>query len=136
MIQLDLTHTFEAFIVEDLIKAMEIQSEKNNQVILEYVAKDKFALLEPNFELFKETQSEFGTFWFDEDIPVPVLSGSAYDFYQVLTGFGSEIGLLLSFEVYNTVVKAIGGFFKAYMKGLQKAINQTLTMEQVFAQSQ
>jgi hypothetical protein len=61
---------------------------------------------------------------------IPRLSASCYNLYEVLTTFGSDVGILLSLTLYNTVTSSLIRFFEIYFQGLQASFMMNLKNEQ------
>lgn len=97
---MDLSSTFDSLIKEDLIDAIQAHTNKCDMEILKNVKADTFELLEPAVALFEITGVTF-------DVPIPQMSQSALDFYAILTKFGSDIGMLISFAVLHILILVI-----------------------------
>ncbi|KAJ3347938.1 exocyst complex component exo84 [Kappamyces sp. JEL0680] len=125
-IGMDITATFENLIKDELIAAIEQHTQKCDLEIHNSIQSDVFELLEPNLELFESAGVEFS-------VPIPQLSQSGVEFYERLTKFGSDIGMLMSFTLYNTIVSALGRFFLTFANGLKVAVEKPLEVSQYIA---
>lgn len=90
---MDLSSSFEVMIRKDLKKAIETHTEQCDGRIFKSAASDDFIVLPPNKELFASSNVTF-------EIPIPAMSRSGTEFYEVLSKFGSDVGILISFEVF------------------------------------
>ncbi|KAJ3255507.1 exocyst complex component exo84 [Boothiomyces macroporosus] len=121
-IGMDLSTIFENLINDDLAFAIDAHAQKCDEAIFQCVQRDTFEEITDN-TIFQDTNITFG-------VEIPVMSSSAYDFYSILTSFGSDIGFLLNFSLYNTIVTALGKFFKTFIDGLLVQSENLFTIEQ------
>ncbi|KAI8894313.1 hypothetical protein BC833DRAFT_605363 [Globomyces pollinis-pini] len=120
---MNLTSTFENIINDDLMNAIEVHAVKCDKEIFHSVMKDNYNRLDLNTEIFDSANIKF-------DIEIPRLSESAIHFFTVLTSFGSDIGVLITFQLYNCIVKSLGAFFKTYIQTLNIQIDKELSVSQ------
>jgi hypothetical protein len=118
---LDLTFLIDKTINEDIIKAIESYSIECNSNIELGINSDPMTLLEPDLIIFDGHFMQFEN--------VPVLSSSCYSFYQILTTFGSDIGILISLPLYNTVTTCLIKFFMTYFTGISLLFETCLKNE-------
>lgn len=118
---LDLTFLIDKTIHEDIKKAIENYSYECNEKIEYGIKSDILESIKPNEEIL---DGEF--MHFDR---IPTLSSSCYCFYQVLTTFGSDVGVLISLTLYNTVISSLIKFFEIYFEGLSTTFEQSLRNE-------
>ncbi|KAJ3318000.1 exocyst complex component exo84 [Boothiomyces sp. JEL0866] len=121
-IGMDLSTIFENLINEDLAFAIDAHAQKCDEAIFQCVKRDSFDQVSDN-TIFQESNITFS-------IDIPEMSAAAYDFYSILTTFGSDIGFLLNFSLYNTIVTALGKFFKTFIEGLLLQSENLFTIEQ------
>ncbi|KAJ3274292.1 exocyst complex component exo84 [Terramyces sp. JEL0728] len=121
-IGMDLSTIFESLINDDLSFSIDAHAQKCDEAIFQCVKRDTFDEVKDN-SIFQDSNITFG-------IDIPIMSASAYDFYSILTTFGSDIGFLLNFSLYNTIVTALGKFFKTFIDGLLLQSENVYTVEQ------
>jgi hypothetical protein len=108
----------------ELEKAIQNHGKECDEQFYELLRKEEWKPLEPNEELFADLELK---------IRVPHVSKSCHDFYKTLTQFGSDIGVLISFSLYSTIVNSISQFFTTYVQGLRQYVEQDLELHQYIA---
>jgi hypothetical protein len=119
---MDLGHIFESFMHPELEKAIGKYGSECNEKLMTIVDEDDWKPMDRNETLFSDVELH---------IKVPFLTNSCLQFYNILTQFGSDIGVLISFSLYSTIVETISIFFATYNIGLLQAMDRAVDVDQL-----
>ena len=102
---MDMSFTFEKLISNKLVDLVQKHASNSNREVLNSIKEARFDKPTTRIEEFKEAQLTS---------PIPNISDSASNFFKILSDFSGDIGVFVSFTLYNEVVEALGTFFKTY----------------------
>lgn len=123
-IGMDLAHTFEKLLFDDLANCVNSNVSACIVRIEEHVLNDTLEDIEIDAEMFEANNLPL-------KLPLPKLSSSIGGFYKILTEFGADIGPLLSINLYNSAVNGLGKFFKSFINSMKFKSESKLSIDQV-----
>ena len=102
---MDMSFTFEKLIGNKLVELIQKHAQNCNRQVLDSIRDARFDKPTMKKSVFDDAQLQ---------VLIPNISDAASNFFSTLSTFSGDIGVFVSFTLYNEVVEALGTFFKTF----------------------